>query len=730
MALTSSSSNSRDQKSSSHRVLARKYRPSTFKDMIGQEPSVQVLTNSIEMNRLPHAILLTGIRGVGKTTIARIIARSLNCIGVDGQGGPTASPCGVCEPCTAITGDRHIDVIEMDAASRTGVEDVREVIEGGRYKAVSARYKVYIIDEIHMLSKNAFNAFLKTLEEPPPHLIFIFATTELNKVPDTIRSRCMRLQLRRIELEVLIEYLKDITHREGMKIDQGAVNLIARAADGSVRDGLSLLDQAMALCEGKVDESSVLKMLGFSDRSLLFNLFVALIQGQPQEALQFFHQMYLTGSDPLMILHDLMDLTHWIGLHKMLVTSASYPGLDEAYAQKATFIIENLSFPMVSRCWQTLLKGAQETALAPSTKQAVEVVLLRLCYLAGLPSIDDVIQTLSEDIIPQQFIEIETRQPQRVSLESISTKIDSVKAIPQETLSINLPFIEPLSTETVSNKTIQNETIPTEETLAENISPKLSKAKKHPPKTLRKKVFPDLKINADSEKDTDLVETKNLMPLLVESDSKTMDLDLKREIQTSSNPESLPDHNIEKMTTDTIKTKPVKNKKTRVKSNPMSSSDSLFSDSLSLFPDNNKSLPAEDEVSEMSKEEETIESPISPFPSFLNVLAFLATKREMILKNHIENYCHLISYEPGIICLRPASEMPKDVPRDLKKFLNSSTDISWTVNIGEESGDPTVGEQTIKKRAEKRKKVLKGPNIEFAKTIFPEAVIEEVDDNP
>ncbi len=381
---------------SQSRVLARKYRPGTFKEMIGQEALVQILTNSIEMDRLPHAFLLTGIRGVGKTTTARIIARALNCIGSDGLGTATASPCGICEPCVSIANDRHIDVIEMDAASRTGVEDVRDVIEGGRYKAVSARYKVYIIDEVHMLSKNAFNAFLKTLEEPPSHLKFIFATTELRKVPDTILSRCMRLQLNRIETETLEAYLQDICHREGRSSDQGAITLIARAADGSVRDGLSLLDQAMALCDGPLHEAAVLKMLGLSDRTILFQLFKTLIQGQAPEALHFFHQMYLSGSDPLMIIHDLMDLTHWMSLRKTGVTSEIFPGLDKTHLQEAQELGDRLSFPMISRCWQTLLKGIQEASLAPSAKQAVEVTLLRLCYLAPYPSLDDLIQNLSQ----------------------------------------------------------------------------------------------------------------------------------------------------------------------------------------------------------------------------------------------------------------------------------------------------------------------------------------------
>lgn len=383
---------------SPHRVLARKYRPSTFQDMIGQDGMVQVLTNGIHMGRLPHAFILTGIRGVGKTTTARIIARALNCIGPEGQGDLTPSPCGVCEHCMAIAEDRHIDVIEMDAASRTSVDDVRDIIEGTRYKAVSARFKVYIVDEVHMLSKNAFNAFLKTLEEPPPHVKFIFATTELRKVPETVLSRCMRLQLQRIDPEILISYFADITAKEGMFIEPAALALIARAADGSVRDGLSLLDQAMTLCEGKIQEATVLDMLGLSDRTFVFKLFKACIQGIPEETLSHFHKVYLAGSDPLMILQDLLDFTHWIMLKKSQATTGDYPGLNEEQRSEALSVVSSLSFPILSRCWQVLLKGLTEAALAPSAKQAVDIALLRLCHLADLPTPDKVIQSLKENI--------------------------------------------------------------------------------------------------------------------------------------------------------------------------------------------------------------------------------------------------------------------------------------------------------------------------------------------
>ena len=383
-----------------YRVLARKYRPATFAELIGQAAMVRTLTNAIASGRLAHAFILTGVRGVGKTTTARIIARALNCIGPDGKGGPTAEPCGRCEHCVAITEDRHVDVLEMDAASRTGVDDIRELIEGVKYRPTSAREKVYIIDEVHMLSKNAFNALLKTLEEPPEHVKFVFATTEIRKVPVTVVSRCQRFDLRRVDAETLAGHLAAIAEKEGAKVRPDAMALIARAADGSVRDGLSLLDQAIADFgahdgAGEITVEQVRDMLGLADRTQLFDLFDAVMKGEIKSALELLAEMYKAGADPVVVLQDLLELTHWLTRVKVVPEAARAPDVPEAERVVGRDMAERLSMSVLVRAWQMLLKGLSEAQGAPLPFQATEMVLVRLAYAADLPAPAEIVEALA-----------------------------------------------------------------------------------------------------------------------------------------------------------------------------------------------------------------------------------------------------------------------------------------------------------------------------------------------
>jgi DNA polymerase-3 subunit gamma/tau len=381
-----------------YRVLARKYRPQTFSELIGQEPMVRTLANAIERERLAHAFLMTGVRGVGKTSTARLIAKALNCVGPDGQGGPTIDPCGVCEPCVAIAEGRHIDVIEMDAASHTGVDDVREIIEAVRYSAVSARYKIYIIDEVHMLSRNAFNALLKTLEEPPAHVKFLFATTEVDKLPVTVLSRCQRFDLRRIPSPMLQQHFASICRQENVEAEDEALHMIAAAAEGSVRDGLSILDQAIAHADidsgGKVTAERVRDMLGMADKSALRRLFASLLEGDPKAMLDEVERQYAFGVEPLALIRSLMELTH-----RVAVTQIGGAGADAPTAEERQAIEEwaaRLSAGQVHRLWQLLLKGHEEVRAAPDPLVSTQMALLRVLHAADMPDPGTLAKQLGE----------------------------------------------------------------------------------------------------------------------------------------------------------------------------------------------------------------------------------------------------------------------------------------------------------------------------------------------
>ncbi len=383
-----------------YQVLARKYRPETFADVIGQDAMVRTLENAFAASRIAQAFIMTGIRGTGKTTTARIIAKGMNCIGPDGNGGPTTTPCGVCEHCTAIMEGRHVDVMEMDAASHTGVGDIREIIDSVRYRAASARYKIYIIDEVHMLSTSAFNALLKTLEEPPEHVKFIFATTEIRKVPVTVLSRCQRFDLRRIEPEDMLALLRRIASAEEAQIADEALALITRAAEGSARDATSLLDQAISHGAGETTADQVRAMLGLADRGRVLDLFDMILKGDAAAALGELSAQYADGADPMAILRDLAEIAHWVSVIKVTPDAAEDPTVGPDERSRGLAMAEALPMRVLSRMWQMLLKALDEVALAPNAMMAAEMAVIRLTHVADLPAPEDLVKRLQSDPPP------------------------------------------------------------------------------------------------------------------------------------------------------------------------------------------------------------------------------------------------------------------------------------------------------------------------------------------
>ena len=376
-----------------YRVLARKYRPKTFADLIGQDAMVTTLTNAFLTGRIAQAYMLTGVRGVGKTTTARLIARALN-YSVSGVGEPRVDMPAMGDHCEAILESRHPDVIEMDAASRTGIDDIREIIEQVRYAPVTARYKVYIIDEVHMLSKQAFNALLKTLEEPPPHVKFVFATTEIRKVPVTVLSRCQRFDLRRLEAELLIAHLGKVAASEGVSAEPESLRLIARAAEGAVRDGLSLLDQVISFGGGVVTARAVSDMLGLSDREKVVDVFDAVMRGDAATAIRLVENQHAHGGDAAALLTDLAEFIHLVTRFKVVPDPGSDQALSEAEVRRGRELAEKLAMPALTRAWQMILKGLEEVETAPDPLMAAEMILIRLAYAATLPAPADLVRRL------------------------------------------------------------------------------------------------------------------------------------------------------------------------------------------------------------------------------------------------------------------------------------------------------------------------------------------------
>ncbi len=384
-----------EQADKSYQVFARKYRPGTFGALIGQDSLVRIMKNAFSENRIAQAFILTGVRGVGKTTTARIIAKGLNCVGPDGEGGPTTEPCGKCEPCLEIEAGRHVDVLEMDAASRTSVNDIRDIIDGVQFRPLAARYKIYIIDEVHMISVNAFNALLKTLEEPPDHVKFIFATTEIRAVPVTVLSRCQRFDLRRVGEEAMTAHLRMVASKEDVEITDSALALIIRAAEGSVRDALSLLDQSIALGDGGIEAEAVRGMLGIADRGRILDLLELIMRGRAQQALEDLARQFKGGVEPEAILGGLAEAVHWVSVLKVSPDAGEDPEVSPNDRTKGLELAAGLPMGSLARAWKMTLSAIDELSSAPNPRIAAEMAVIRLCYVAELPSPEAVVRQLS-----------------------------------------------------------------------------------------------------------------------------------------------------------------------------------------------------------------------------------------------------------------------------------------------------------------------------------------------
>ncbi len=662
------------EKAKAYQVLARKYRPKTFDDLIGQETLVRTLSNAIETNRLAQAYILTGIRGTGKTTSARLIAKALNCVGPDANGGLTITSSGKRKHLYEFSADSDRDVIVLDAASNTGVDNVREIIEGARYNPISARYKIYIIDEVHMLSKAAFNALLKTLEEPPERVKFIFATTEIRKVPVTVLSRCQRFDLRRIEPDVLSSYFETILKKENRKAETEALKLIARAADGSVRDGLSLLDQALAHAdnEGTVTAEQVRSMIGLADRSSLFGLFDSLMKGEISKSLDLLAEQYALGADPATVVQDLLSLTHWLTRVKIAPELAADPSHSDLEKNKGLQMAQNLPMGALTQVWQMLLKGLSELKNSFSPLKTVEMLFIRIGYASGLPSVSSLVEEIKKKSLINEDASSERTNGKNISGNGKMTPAEGFSATGKE-VSGNGRTVFPGNGLPTGGKMEPREngrpmTAGNEQPVPNSATDVFSSAKTASGKT-------------ESE----------------QTSSFKKDLNAGENIHSSLPPQFLKEKGKEAA--------------------PSSSSSAAFSEQA------NASASGTD----AGRKTEKGETASGSFSSLAEMADFLRKNGQMMLAFRVEAHIRLVRLSQGVLEYQLTGEADHSFIPSLKSFLEQKTGISWTFkeNTAARAGS-TLKEQKKQKESDLKESLAQNETVRAVLSSFSGTQIDNI----
>jgi DNA polymerase-3 subunit gamma/tau len=755
-----------------YRVLARKYRPASFDDLIGQDATVRILRRAFALDRVAHAFMLTGVRGVGKTTTARIIARCLCCVGPDGTGGPTAEPCGVCANCTAILADRHPDVVEMDAASRTGVDDVREIIEATRFRPMQARAKVFIIDEVHMLSRNAFNALLKTLEEPPPHVTFIFATTELRKVPVTVLSRCQRFDLRRVRVAELAAHFARIAAAEGVAVAPDALEAVARAADGSVRDGLSLLDQAIARgadealdagggqdsdatpkpgaspaagAPGVISAAVVADMLGLADRTLVFDLLEAVMQGGAADALAITGRAHERGADLGLLLGDLLELTHTLTRLRTVPGLCHSSELAEAERTRGAALAERLSIPELGRAWQMLLKGVAEVEQAPDRRAAAEMVLIRLCHVAELPTPGELVRRLAGE---PRSAPAGPSPAHGGSLVSATVAVTSPMVALEDTRPAATGPVGGLDgasgtgdPDGVGSPIVVGDRAATSPSAAPPpwvaSSPNTQDAAAVPVvvQSAARLPVPPVTVVSSAATHAEAAWPGVQRPDMARRDEATANVPslspAGRAVAAQASPEALPVAGYGGAASPLSGTVGLETAAARFDTATRSSTFLSVEPGLAQVV---RAVVAEAAAAQQPADDPPASAPVPelrprPLGDLRDVAMLVAERQDPMLHAHLLHSVHLVRFAPPVIELRPDATAPRDLAPRLAALLLEATGTRWTIALSASAGEPTLSEQGSAADLARRGTAAGHPLVQAILAAFPGARIEAVHDS-